>query len=304
MKKILTACFLVLFASFGLSAQGELNATVRIVTPRLQKYDRQLFDQLEGILRDFLNNTKWTSDVYEPEERIKCNFIMTIMTEGDNNSFTAELAVQSTRPVYGSGYDTPLLSHLDKDIAFVYELGRPIEFQREAPDNQNLPAILAFYAYTIIGLDYDSYSLYGGDAHLSAAQQLATNMQNSNNAGSGWKPGDGGKNRNRYWIIENLLNPRVKPYRAAMYNYYRKGLDVMSGDLNAGKTNILQALEEIDKVNFAYFNSMIIQMFANAKRDEVTEMWKVGPKPQRDRVMQIMTKLDPSNSQRYKDIGY
>lgn len=284
-------------------AQGELECNVRVNTPQLQNTDRSVFDQLEVTMREFLNNTKWTKDVFEEEERIKCNFILTVKTEQENNIFEAELAVQAVRPVYGSGYETPLISHLDKDVVFRYDQNQPIEFLPDATDNQNLPALLAFYVYTILGLDYDSYSLYGGDAHLLMAQQIVNNIQNSaTNSSPGWRPNDGGKNRNRYWIIENLLNPRVRPYRAAMYTYHRKGLDLFTTDMESGKTAILQALEEVDKVNTAYFNSMITQMFANAKKDELVEMWKIGDKPKKDRVVQIMTKIDPANSQRYREI--
>ncbi len=295
---------LLLFTLAQAFAQGELNCTVRISTPQLQNTDRRVFDQLEVSIREFLNTTKWTNDAFEPEERIKCNFIFTIKTEQENSVFDAELAVQAVRPVYGSGYETPLISHLDKDVTFQYSQDQPIEFLPDATDNQNLPVLLAFYAYTILGLDYDSFSLYGGDSYLLTAQQIVTNIQNSpTNRSSGWRPGDGGKNRNRYWIIENLLNPRVRPYRAAMYTYHRKGLDLFTTNIDAGKTAILQALEEVDKVNTAYFNCMITQMFANAKKDELVEMWKIGPKPQKDRVLQIMTKIDPANSQRYREIG-
>jgi hypothetical protein len=295
---LLTACFSTAFA------QGELNATVRVSTPQLQKNDRKVFDQLETSLREFLNNTKWTTDAFEQEERVKCNFILTISTEGDNNTFQAELAVQATRPVFGSGYETPLLSHLDKDVVFVYEQNQPIEFLVDATDNQNLPALFAFYAYLILGLDYDSFSLYGGDAQLLTAQQIVTNIQNSStNTSPGWRPSDGGKNRNRYWIMENLMNPRLKPYRAAMYNYHRKGLDVFSTNMDEAKNVILQSLEEIEKANTAYFNAMIVQMFANAKRDEIVEMFKVADKTQKERVTQIMTKIDPANAPKYKEIG-
>lgn len=304
MKRLFLFFLLLLTVLQAYAQGGELNCTVRVSTPTLQRTDRKVFDQLEVSLRDFLNTTKWTNDVYEQDERIKCNFILTIKSEQDANIFEAELAVQAVRPVYGSGYETPLLSHLDKDITFQYEQFQPIEFLPDATDNQNLPAILAFYAYIILAMDYDSFSAYGGEQYLQTALQLVTNIQNSStNRFSGWRPADGGKNRNRYWIIENLLNPRVRPYRAAMYTYYRKGLDMFSTDPNTGKIAILQALEEIEKVNTAYFNSMIVQMFANAKKDELVEMWKVGAKAQKDRVQQIMTKIDPANSQRYREIG-
>ena len=294
---------LLLACSFYAVAQnGELNASVRINTPQLQKTERKVFDQLEIALRDFLNTTKWTQEVFEPDERIECNFIITVSEEVGNNTFKGELAVQSVRPVYASGYKTPMISHLDRDFIFSYDQNQPIEFLPDATDNQNLPAMMAFYAYIILGLDYDSFSLYGGEPYLLTAQQIVTNIQNAASAPTGWKPADGGKNRNRYWVIENLLNPRVKPYRAAMYTYYRKGLDVFTSNIDQGKTQVLAALEEVDKVNVAYFNAMIVQMFANAKRDELVDMWKIGPQAQRDRVVQIMSKIDPANGQRYREI--
>jgi hypothetical protein len=296
--------FFIIAGFSQLYAQGELNATVRINTPQLQRTDRRVLDQLEASLRDFLNNTKWTNDNFEPEERIKCNFILTISKELDNNVFEGELAVQSTRPVYGSGFETPLISHLDKDVLFAYEQNQPIEFLKDAVDNQNLPVLFAFYAYIILGMDYDSYAQYGGEPHFSTAEKIVTNIQNSNtNGATGWRPADGGKNRNRFWIIENLLNPRVKPFRTATYNYYRNGLDVFSTNPEQAKASIMQALEDVDKVSIAYLNSMIVQMFSYAKRDELVEMWKIGSKAQKDRVVQIMTRIDPANSQRYREIS-
>jgi hypothetical protein len=206
--------------------------------------------------------------------------------------------------VYGSGYETPLISHLDKDLSFYYEQNQPIEFLPDASDNQNLPAMLAFYVYLILGLDYDSFNLYGGDPHLLTAQQICVNVQNSStNNAAGWRPVNGDKNRSRYWLMENLLNPRVKPMRAAWYNYHRKGLDLLSSDIDQGKNTIFGAIEEIEKVSTTYFNSMIVQKFAETKRDEVVEMWKIGPRTQRERIQQIMLKIDPANGQRYREIA-
>jgi hypothetical protein len=299
------AFFLILFVGTSVFAQnGEMNASVRVTTPQLQRTERRIFDELEIALKDFINGTKWTNDAFEQEERIECNFILTISEELDGNAFKGELSVQSTRPTFGSGYKTAMMSHLDKDVLFVYEQNQPIEFLLDNAENQNLPALIAYYVYIILGMDYDSYSLYGGDPYFLNAQQIVTNIQNSSgNKTSGWRPSDGGKNRNRYWIMENILNPRVKPYRAAMYTYYRKGLDTFANNPEQGRNTIMGVLEEVDKVSVAYFNSMIVQMFATTKRDELVEMWKLGSKPQRERVIQIMSKIDPANGPRWREIG-
>jgi hypothetical protein len=301
MKKYIQFLLFCLLAN-NIQAQ-EIFATVKVLTPQLQKTDRKIIDALENSLKDLINTTKWTEDVFEPIERIKCTFTLTIKSEVGDNGFSGELSVQATRQVFGSGYESPLLSHLDKDIDFTYDQFQAMDFAKDNIDN-NLSAVVAFYVYTILGLDYDTFSLLGGDQHHTTALQIINTIPPGlANRFAGWRATDGTKNRNRYWLNENILNPRVKPLRAAMYLYHRKGLDVMGTDVEKGKVNVLAALEEIDKVNTSYFNSMIVQMFTNAKREEVIEMWKQGGKPQKERIFQIMSKVDPANTQRYRDLG-
>ncbi len=304
-SSIITSALCALFTYSAVAQQGEFQTTVRVNTPQLQINDRKVFDQLESALREWLNNTKWTADVFLAEERIKCNFILTISEELDNNAFRGELSVQATRPAFGSAYESPLLAHLDKDVVFSYEQNQPLEFLPDVIDNSNLTSIFAFYIYATLALDYDSFSLYGGEPHLLAAQQLVLNRQNAAGRGPGWtaNEGSGDKARNRYWIVENMLSPRIKPYRAATYQYYRQGLDLFMNNMEQARTNVMQALEDIDKVNLAYPNAMILQMFSNAKRDELVEMWKLGTRPQKERVAQIMAKIDPASALRYKALG-
>jgi Domain of unknown function (DUF4835) len=298
------AAIITLCCTTLLQAQGELNATVRINTPQLQRTERRVFDQLEIALRDWLNNTKWTNDAFLPEERVKCTFIMTVRSEGENNTFTANMAINATRPVFGSGYETSLLSTQDDDFSFSYEQNQPIEFITDNAENTNLTAVFAFYAYVILGLDYDSYSLYGGDQYIQQAQQLVQLIQNSqSNRSAGWRPSSGDKNRSRFWLAENLTSPRIRPFRAGLYGYHRQGLDMFSSNQENARTNVIAALEEIEKAGIAYLNSMIIQLFVQAKRDEIIEMMKRGTVPQRQRVFQIMTRIDPASTQRYREMG-
>jgi hypothetical protein len=302
-----TALLLLAFCLAPLAqllAQGELNATVRINTPQLQRTDRKVFDQLEIGLRDWLNNTKWTGDNFTQEERIKCTFILTIESEGDNNNFSAILSVQSTRPVFGSGYETTLFATQDKDFSFTYEQNQPLDFVADNAENPNITAVLGFYVYVILGLDYDSFSLFGGDQYLQTAQQIVQNVQNSTtNRTPGWRPANGDKNRSRFWLAENLVSPRIRPLRSAFYAYHRTGLDKFSANQEEARTNVLAALEDVDKAGSAYLNAMVIQLFAQAKRDEIVEMMKNATLPQRQRVFQIMIKIDPANTQRYKEMG-
>jgi Domain of unknown function (DUF4835) len=302
MFKKLIVFVVCIFATTCMFAQ-EFSASVRINTPSLQRADRKVFDALESSIKEFYNTNKFTEDAYDIDERIKINITITINNEIGDNTFGAEMAIQSSRPVFQSGYETPLLTHFDKDFSFQYDIFQPLQFSKDAIDN-NLTAVLGFYAYVILAADYDSYAPLGGDQYVLAAQQVLNNIPPAMAAAfSGWKTSDGGKNRNRFWIVENLISPRIRPYRSSIYLYHRKGLDLMSSDMVKAREQVLLALEEVDKVNNAYINSMILSMFANAKRDELVEMWKQGERTQRLRVYEIMTKIDPGSAQRYREMG-
>ena len=206
----------------------ELEVEVAINTPKLQTADPKVFENLEKSMEEFLNNRKWTEDVYEPEERIKCKIQLTIEEEISATRFRANIAVQSRRPIYKSSEETPMLNHVDKDFIFDYEPFQPIIFSKNLFQD-NLSSILGFYAYIIIGMDYDSFSPLGGEEYFKIAQDILNNVpQNAASQFPGWRQLDG--NRNRYWIIENLMNPRVRDFRQGMYEYHRLSLDMMSED--------------------------------------------------------------------------
>lgn len=298
MKKIL---FLVPFLMIGVFLRAqELNATVRVNVQKLQTVDPRVFETLEQTLLEFLNSQKWTNDVFELEERINCNILLTIQEERSPTSFKADLAIQASRPVYGTTYETALFNHIDKDVTFTYEQFQPLQFSQNV-FNDNLSTVLSFYAYIILGLDYDSFSPLGGEPYFQIAQQILNSVpQSAAAANPGWRSLDG--NRNRYWIIENILSPRVRPYRQAMYEYHRQALDIMAEDVNTGRGIMVNALGQISDVDQAYPNSMIVQMFVNAKSQEVVEIFKKGTRQEQDQVIQIMSKIDPTNSSRYRAI--
>ena len=296
-KLITTVCFLL--AIQGLWAQ-ELNASVRINIQKLQTVDPRVFETLEQSINEFLNNQKWTNDYFDLEERINCNFLLTIQEERSPTSFSAELSIQASRPIYNSSEETVLFNHIDRDVSFTYEQFQPIIFSRNSY-NDNLSHVLSFYAYIILGMDYDSFALYGGTEHFQTAQDILNNVPSSAAAANpGWRSLDG--NRNRFWIIENLLSPRVRPFRQAMYDYHRQALDVMADDQATGRQMIVEALEKIADVNQAYPNSMIIQMFNNTKSSEVIEIFKGGTLAEQDKVIQLMSRIDPANSANYRAI--
>ncbi len=278
----------------------ELNSNVRVNVQKLQTADPRIFETLEQAMNDYLNNQKWTNDYYELEERITCNFLLTIQEERGPNAFKADLAIQASRPVYGSTYETSLLNHIDREVTFTYEQYDPLQFSING-FNDNLSAVLAFYVYIILGLDYDSFELYGGEPYLQTAQEILNNIpQAAAAANPGWRSLDG--DRNRFWMIENLLSPRVRPYREAMYQYHRQAMDLMSTDVDAGRSILVKSLEKVSEVNKAYPNSMIVQMFINAKSNEVVEIFKKGTRTEQSQFVQLMSSIDATNTAKYRSV--
>ncbi len=283
--------------SIPASAQ-EFQFQVDVKAPTLQTADPRLFEELKNRVTELLNNRRWTNETYQEHERIKGNLNITITNELSATTFAAELSIQAIRPVYGTNYETTLLNHIDKEFTFQFESTTPVIYS----DNiftENLTSVLAFYIYYILGLDYDSFALYGGDPYYQRANEIINTLpaEYAQDQRSGWSSKANG--RNRYYMIENILSPRTRPYRKALYDYHLKGLDQMSQNAEAGKTGILEALKSIETVNSDYPNSMIVQMFANAKAQEVTDIFVVADRNQKNDVYRIMTTLDPANRNKY-----
>ena len=299
MKKLLLFAQLLCLFALPLQAQ-ELNCQVRINTQKLQTVDPSVFETLQQTIQEFMNSTKWTNDVFDNTERIDCNILLTIQEELSPTRFKADLAIQATRPVFNSNYQTPLLNHIDRELSFTYEQYQPLRFSRNN-FNDNLSAVLSFYTYVILGMDYDSYGLYGGEPYYQIANEILTSIPQAATATySGWQSQDG--NRNRFWIIENLLSPRIRPYREAMYNYHRYALDVMSDDAQSGRAVMSQSINVLQDVFQNYPNAMILQMFVNAKSDEVIEVFKRGTPDEKNTIIRVMSRIDASNAAQYRTI--
>lgn len=295
---LVASCFLVLVQ--WLSAQ-EFNATVKVNPQKVLSADPKIFNTLEQSIREFMNSQKWTDDVFEQDERIKCNILLTITDQSPTNPnyFVAELAVQASRPVYGTDYETVTINHLDRNVNFTYEQYQPITYSRNAY-NDNLSSILSYYAYLLLGMDYDSFSPMGGEKYFQLAQEIINTLPSSvAKADDGWNTQG---SRNRYWILENMLSPRVKPYRQAMYEYHRLGLDVMASDMAKGREALANAVQKVAEVNQSYPNSAIVQMFNTTKSAELIEVFKRGTLQEQDKVIQVMSRVDPSNAAKYRTI--
>ena len=216
-----------------------------------------------------MNNRKWTNDVFQQDERIECSVVITITERPTTDQFKATIQIQARRPIFKTSYNSLLFNNLDKNLAFNYIEYQPIEYV-ENTFTSNLTSVLAFYAYYIIGLDYDSYSLEGGTPYFQKAQQVVTNAQNSGD--KGWKSFE--DTRNRYWLVENILNNTFKPLRECIYKYHRLGFDAMADDLNGGRTAVMQSLDLAKKVFDNKPGSFNLQIFFLSKADELVQLFR------------------------------
>ena len=278
--------------------------TVKVNTQQLQLVDPAVFTTLEQSITEFLTQ-KWTNDVYEPEERIDCNFIFTLQKEISATSFEMTLAIQSSRPIYGTDQSTPILNTIDSYVSFDYEQYQPLQFSENRFEN-NLTSVLAFYVNIILGMDYDTFSPNGGDPFFQKAQEIVNAVPSGlYSTYLGWSSTDASNSRgskNRFWIVENLLSPRMKPFRLGMYQYHRLGLDMMTTDIPSSRAAIAEVVNTVGQVDQSYPNAILTQLFLNAKRTEVIEIFKRGTNTERNTVRQVMTRVDPANGAQYRSL--
>lgn len=290
--------FTAIIFSFTVEAQ-ELICNVSVNSDKATQTDPKVFKTLETSIFEFMNTRKWTDDVYKPEERIVCQILITINSVDDkkSNKYYASAAVVSRRPVFGSDYNSTLINFQDKDFEFTYEEYQPLEYN-ENQFTSNLTSMLAFYAYIIIGMDYDSFGLKGGDKYFAKAETIVN--QASNREEKGWKSYDG--TRNRYWLIDNLMDPKFGGYRDAFYQYHRQGLDLMSSDQIKPVNSITKSLQTLDNINRTQPNSMIMQLFFSAKSDELLGLYSKATPAEKSKAVTMLMRLDPVNADSYQEL--
>ncbi len=283
----------------------ELSATITIQSNKVDnQVDPKLFSQLQSQLKDFINQRKWTSENFSIEEKIDCNFYITIESVVSPGVFNAKLSVISNRPVYNANYTSSLLNMQDASFTFKYQLSQPIEFnenriQGADPLEANLTATLAYYVYVIIGLDYDSFSLKGGAPYFSKALNIVYNAPEGSGI-TGWKSYDG--QRNRYVFIDNLTKSGYDPIHQILYSYYREGLDQMAEKPEIGRTAILNALMSMQELNEANTNMMIVPILMQGKFTEITGLFNSADKSIKKQVITTLSSIDIANLNKYKEI--
>ena len=291
--RLAVACLAWVVVSTTGRAQ-ELNCTVTVIAPQISNVDVSRFDALEDGIREFMNGRRWTNDNFEFEERIECTLQLTVNESIGSTVFKGSMQVQSSRPVFNSDYNTPVLLVNDGDIQFEWLDNSTILFN-PGQHRDNLSSLLAYYAYMILGMDYDTFSLEGGTPHFLQAQAIVANAQNAGERG--WKASQG--KQNRYWLVENHLSQTFRPVRICLYNYHRKGLDVLFQDVEGGRLTIAESLIDMRSTNRIRPGSYNIQVFFLSKSDEIINIFSPAPDAERGRLLPILKQLDPGNIQSY-----
>lgn len=283
----------------------EIQARLSIVASKIStQVNKNIFKTLQTELSNFLNNRKWTRDAFQSNERVQCSFLLSIEEELGNNSYRAKLTVQAARPIYNSAYESPIINFMDDDVVFRYVEFQPIEFnenrvQGNDPMAANLTAIMAYYVNIILGFDYDSFSLRGGDPYFQKAWNIVNNAPEASGI-KGWKSFE--SLRSRYWLAENLNNNRFALMHDVLFSYYRKGMDMFYENENEGRNGIMTSLNHLNTLNNDNPNSMILQFFFQGKSSELVKIFSKAAGDLKTRARDILTKIDITNISAYKEL--
>tara|TARA_B110000914_G_scaffold224209_1_gene241434 strand:- start:386 stop:1276 length:891 start_codon:yes stop_codon:yes gene_type:complete len=294
MNRFFSFCVLSIF-SVSVFTQ-ELRCEVVVNSDLVNQTNQQVFSTLQKSIQEFMNSQVWTSQKWNSEERINCSLILNLTRYSDNN-FEGTLQVQSQRPIYASNYNSPILNFQDIDISFSYQEFQPLFYNSNKYDS-NLISILSFYAYMIIGLDSDTFKPQGGQLFYSYAQKISNLAQQSKN--DGWI--STGNRKNRYWLVDSILSNAFKEFRTTNYQYHRKGLDLMTSDQFTAKTNIANSLSNLSELNKRRPNSFLIQLFFDAKSQEIVNIFSDGIKIELDATKQLLRRVAPFFNNKWKEI--
>jgi hypothetical protein len=295
MRRILL--FFIFLSSITISSQ-ELNCQVTVNFDQVSGSNRQVFTTLETAISEFVNQKKWTDKTVKSQERINCA-INIIITKRDNNLFEGSIQIQSTRPVFGTSYETPILNIRDNDFNFKYNefdqfIYNPTRF------DSNLISTIVFYTYIILGVDADSFALNGGETYLKEAENVTLQAQQSGLAA--WSNQVGVQNR--FQMIDNLLSPGLNQFRSVIYNYHRKGLDELTGDAKIAKQSLENSIITLDRLFNKVIGNPLLRLFFDAKADEIVNLYSDGPNTRsKQRLLAVLQKISPNNSSKWRKIN-
>ncbi|HEX2846213.1 MAG TPA: DUF4835 family protein [Chitinophagaceae bacterium] len=300
-----TALFVAMVFLLQTVRSQELQAKITVLTSKIStNVDKKIFQTLQTALVNFVNNRKWTKDAFQSNEKIQCNFLLNVEQELGNNMYKGSLTVQAARPIFNSSYDSPLINFIDDNVVFRYQEFQPVEFnenrvQGNDPTVANLPAIMAYYINIILGLDYGSFALRGGDTYFQKAWNIVNNAPENRDI-TGWRSYE--SQRNRYWLAENLNNNRYALIHDALYSYYRSGMDLFYENEDEARNGILNSLNFLNTLNKENPNSMILQFFLQGKSSELIKVFSRADKDKKTRAADILAKIDITNGNAYKEL--
>ncbi len=301
MKQVVT--LVIFISSFFLTANGqELNCQVSVITNNkleITSVEVEILKQLESTIYEFMNNTKWTKDKYEVEERINCQLQLQITKIPAPGVYEGMMQVQSSRPGFNSSYNTLLFNFQDDKVTFNYTRNALLSY---SPNQyrDNLTSVLAFYANYILALDYDSFSLKGGTEYFTTAQNIVINAQSS--GFPGWNSNEPGNKNNRYWLVDNALHQLFEPLRECFYDYHRKGVDKLYEDKANARIAMYEALNKLVKVVATRPGYINLLTFVQAKAPELKNLFADADTPEKTRIVTLLKRLDPANSSKYDAI--
>jgi len=291
---------LLLFLVPILISAQELKCNIQINSQKIQGTNRTIFQTLQTAIYEFMNNTSWTNHVYSIDERIECNIVINLEEQLGSDEYKGTIQVQARRPVFNTSYNTTMINFLDNNFEFKYIEFNKLEFS-ENTYTSSLTSVLAFYAYIILGIDYDSFSYLGGTEYFLKAEKVVNNAQNA--IEKGWKAYEGNR-KNRYWMVENVLDEKYRPIREVYYRYHRLGLDIMSEKLIEGRAEIANCITSLQKVfrdkpdPYMFY----LQLFFDSKNDELVSIFSESYNEEKTRVVNILTEIDNANASKYKAI--
>ncbi len=296
MHRLLLAicCILLSISLYG----QELNCTITINSDQVGQTNQQIFKTLERSLNDFVNKSKWTNKVYKERERVNARMFITV-TEYESNRFKASIQLQSSRPVYNTSYESPVFNYKDNQFNFEYIEFQPLVYNENVFDS-NLVGVVSYYVYIMLGLDADTFALEGGNEYFRKAQNIVTQAQGS--SFTGWSQSS--SDRTRFELVDNLLYNTFREYRIAMYNYHRKGLDILADNNSTGKQVIAGTMRLMETMVKRRPNAFLIQTFFDAKSDEIKDVFSDGPKMDIVQLKETLTRIAPFYSNTWNEIKY
>jgi hypothetical protein len=301
MKQVRYILVFLLFAAIHSVQAQELKCNVTINSDQVEGSNKAVFNTLQQSIQEFVNNSQWTNLTFQDKERIECNMLI-VVKQVQDNMYVCEFTCQSRRPVFGTTYTTPILNFKDNNFIFTYQEFNRLDFQQHT-FTSNLTALIAYYCYLIIGHDMDSFSRFGGTPYFQICENIVNAAQSASlesNEMSGWKAFD--SNRNRYALINNLMDEAFKDYRQYFYEYHRYGLDEMINNVANSRARIAAGIEVLQKANRARPATYVINAFLDAKADEYVNIFQEGSEDERTKVYEALVSIDPTRQSTYEAI--